>query len=338
MNRIALALASLIVLLLPRAAPAWNSVGHLAVAKLAYDQLADGEKLKLYQLLKTHPHFDRFLAAGRPAGVEEAEWVILRSAVWPDWVRPRDKDPRGPGVTRHHRAEDHYVNVPLIDPKDADAFAGKTLISPDTMNILAALKQRCNELRARNVADDDKAVAICWIFHLIGDIHQPLHNVSYFANTPAFRDGDLGGNKFGVKANGKGVKLHAFWDDVLGEDPRYADDSPDRQARIYQQAVALATALRGQELGEADRARLEKNRTFQSWSDESFELAKSVGYQKGDGTGLLEGVEVKFNQPVPDAAPELGEKYLQRARAAAEVQVTLAGRRLADRLRTVLGK
>jgi hypothetical protein len=338
MYRTALTLASLLVLLLPRAAPAWNSVGHLAVAKLAYDQLSDGEKLRLYQLLKTHPHFDQFLAAGRPEGVEEAEWVILRSAVWPDWVRPRDKDPRGPAVTRYHRAEDHYVNVPLIDPKDADAFAGKTLINPDTMNILAALKQRCNEVRARNVADEDKAVAVCWIFHLVGDIHQPLHNVSYFANTAAFRDGDLGGNKFGVKANGRNVKLHAFWDDVLGEDPKYTDDSTDRQARIYQQAITLATALRGRELGEADRARLEKNRTFQSWSDESFELARSVVYQKGDATGLLEGVEVRFNQPVPDAAPELGEKYLQRARATAEAQAILAGRRLAERIKQVLAK
>ena len=71
----------------------------------------------------------------------------------------------------------------------------------------------------------------------------------------------MGGNKFGVKANGTGVKLHAFWDDVLGEDPRYTDDSADRQARIYQQAITLATALRGRELGEADQARLEKNRS-----------------------------------------------------------------------------
>src|SRR5262245_2630942 len=145
MARAAGFLAGLVVLLLPRPAPAWNSVGHLTVAKLAYDQLSDGEKLKLYQILKTHPHFDQFLAAGRPAGIEEAEWVVLRSAVWPDWVRPREKDSRGPAVTRYHRGEDHYVNVPLIDPKDADFFAGKTLINPDTMNILAALKQRCNE-------------------------------------------------------------------------------------------------------------------------------------------------------------------------------------------------
>lgn len=322
---------------LPGSAPAWNSVGHQAIARLAYDRLGDGEKLRIYQLLKSHPHFEQFLAAGRPAGVEEAEWVILRSSVWPDWVRPRDKDPR-PDVTKYHRSEDHYVNVPLIDPKGAAAFAGQTLVSPDTMNVLCALKQRCNELHARNTTDADKAVAVCWIFHLIGDVHQPLHNVSYFADNPAFRTGDLGGNKFGVKANGKGVKLHAFWDDVLGEDPRYTDDSPERQVRIYRQALDVATRLRGRELSDTDRERLEKNRTFESWSAEGFALAKTAGYQKGDGSGLLEGVEVRFNRAVPDDAPELGEAYLQRAKATAEVQVILAGRRLADRLRQVLGK
>src|SRR5215471_2951787 len=102
MYRAAIVLA--VVVVVPRPASAWNSVGHLAIAKLAYDQLSDGEKLKVYQLLKTHPHFQQFLAAGRPDGVEEPEWVIMRSAVWSDWIRPRDKDPRGPAVGKYHRS------------------------------------------------------------------------------------------------------------------------------------------------------------------------------------------------------------------------------------------
>ena len=332
------ALAGLALALVPARAPAWNSVGHLAVAKLAYDQLGDGEKLKLYGILKSHPHFEMFLAAGRPAGVEEAEWVILRAAIWSDWVRPRDKDPRGPAATKYNRPEDHYVNVPLIDPKDADALAGKTLVNPDTMNIVSALKQRCNEVRLKNVAAEDKAVAVCWIFHLVGDIHQPMHNVAYFSSAPAFKDGDLGGNKFAIRVNGRGTKLHTYWDNLLGDDPQYLDDSGDRQARIYQQAIAVATALRGRELAAADRERLEKNRTFQSWSNEGFELAKSVAYRKADGSGLLEAVEAKFNQAVPDTAPEVGEKYIETAKATAEVRVILAGRRLADRVKLVLAK
>jgi hypothetical protein len=332
------ALAGLVVILVPARAPAWNSVGHLAIAKLAYDQLDDGQKLKVYEILKHHPHYDAFLAAGRPDGVNEAEWVVMRSSVWPDWVRPRDKDPRGPAVTKYHRSEDHYVNIPFIDPKDADALAGKTLVNPDTMNVVCALKQRCNEITGRTVAVEDKAVAVCWVFHLIGDIHQPMHGVAYFSTAPAFREGDLGGNKFAIKVNGRGMNLHRFWDDVLGEDPRYTDDSGDRQARIHQMAVTLATTLRGRELAEADKDRLEKNRTFQSWADESFELAKTVAYRKADGSGMLEPVEARFGQPVPDAAPEVGEQYVKAARATAEGRAVMAGRRLADRLKTVLAK
>ncbi|HEX3147968.1 MAG TPA: S1/P1 nuclease [Gemmataceae bacterium] len=330
--------AGLMLGLSPGRAAAWNSVGHLAVAKLAYDQLSDGDKRKIYDILKHHPHFEMFLAAGRPDGIEEAEWVILRSAIWSDWVRPRDKDPRGPAVTKFHRAEDHYINIPFIDPKDAEALAGKTLVNPDIMNIVAALKQRCNELHARNIAIEDKAVAICWIFHLIGDIHQPMHAVAYFSSAPAFKDGDQGGNKFAIKVDGRGFKLHAYWDDLLGSDPKYADDSGDRQARIHKMAVEVATGLRGRELTDADKDKLTKNKTFASWSEESFELAKSVAYRKADGSGLLEAVEVRFNQPVPDFAPEVGEKYAALAKATAEVRVIMAGRRLADRLKIVLGK
>jgi S1/P1 Nuclease len=336
---LAFAITGLLLAMLPSRAAAWNSVGHLATAKLAYDQLGDGDKLKLYEILKHHPHFDMFLAVGRPDGVDEAEWVILRSAIWPDWVRPRgDKDPRGSAVTKFHRGEDHYINIPLIDPKDTETLAGKTLVNPDTMNIVAALKQRCNELHAKNVAIEDKAVAICWIFHLIGDIHQPMHAVAYFSSAPAFKDGDQGGNKFGIKVDGRGVKLHAYWDDLLGADPKYADDSGDRQARIYKMAVEAATGLRGRELVDADKEKLDKNQTFASWSQESFELAKSVAYRKTDGTGLLDAVEVRFNQPVPDAAPEVGEQYAKTAKATAEVRVIMAGRRLAERLKLVLGK
>lgn len=338
MCRLAAILCAVVVLALPRAAPAWNSVGHLAIAKLAYDRLDDGEKLRVYELLKKHPHFEQFLAAGRPAGVEEPEWVFMRASVWPDWVRPRDKDPRGPALTKFHRSEDHYINVPFVDPKDEAAFAGKTLINPDVMNVRAALQQRCNEVHARNVADEDKAVALCWVLHLIGDVHQPMHAVSYFADNPSFRAGDLGGNKVAVKANGKGMNLHAFWDNVLGDDPRYTDDSADRQVRIHEQALGVATALRGRELDAIQAERLEKNRTFQSWIDESFELARTVAYQKGDGSGLLPMIESKFGQPVPDSAPELGEQYVRRAKATAEVRALLAGRRLADRLKQVLGK
>ncbi|MCI0682146.1 MAG: S1/P1 nuclease [Gemmataceae bacterium] len=323
----------------PASAQAWNSIGHMAVAKLAYDRLSDGQKTKLFAMLRSHPHFDKFLAAGRPDEISEVEWVIVRTSVWPDWVRPRSKgkkkDPRGAEVTRYHRSEDHYVNIPLIDPKDADSFAGKTLVDPDLTNILDALKQRSNEVRTKTMADVDKAVAVCWIFHLVGDIHQPLHNVAYFSRE--FRKGDMGGNLFGVRAAGQPVRLHSYWDNLLGDDPNYADDSAEHQARIYREALAMAARLRTRQLTDAEQGLLDKNTTIASWSQESYELAKTVGYAKADGTPLP-GIWVPFNGKVPDKAPDAGADYVKTARATAEVRIVLAGHRLAERMKTLLAK
>lgn len=333
-HALVLSLTCLACLIVPSRLWAWNSIGHLAIAKLAYDKLDDGEKTKLYDLLKSHPHFTTFFTAGRPDDIDEVEWVIVRSAIWPDWVRPRRNDTRE-NVTKYHRGEDHYINVPFIDPKDAAAFTGKTP-DPDLANIISALKERCNDLRTRTAAPEDKAVAICWIFHLIGDIHQPLHNVAYFSNDAPFKEGDLGGNKFGIRVNGKKWKLHAFWDDLLGEDSNYTDDSAEHQAKAYRQAMEVAVALRTFALSDADKDKLAKNTTIQSWSDESFELAKTVGYQKPDGSGILDHVAANMNGTIPNAAPEAGDEYAKKAKGVAEVRVVLAGSRLAERIKLLL--
>lgn len=329
----------LVVLLgLPSPVPAWNGIGHMAIAKLAYDQLADAQKKKLFTVLQSHPHYEKFLAAGRPDDVSEVEWVIVRASIWPDWVRPREKDDRGPEVTKYHRAEDHYVNVPLIDPKDREMFEDKVLIDPDLTNILDALKQRSNEIKSKSADPAEKAIAACWLSHLVGDIHQPLHNVAYFSSIKEFRKGDLGGNLFGVRANGQRVKLHAFWDNLLGDDPNYVDDSAQHQARIYQEALKVAAGLRNLQLAEADQKKLTENLSFASWSQESHELAKTFAYRKGDGSGLLEGVPVSFKGFIPKDAPELGVKYLKNARAIAETRAVLAGQRLAARLTKLIKK
>ena len=319
---------------------AWNAIGHLTSAKLAYDELDDGQRTKLFTLLQKHPHFVQYLAAARPPEVGEMEWVVLHAAVWPDWVRVRHNapgpDPRGQSVTKYSRDEQHYVNVPLIDPKDTAFFAGKTLIPPDKTNVICALKQSCNDLRTKNAAAEDKAVAICWIFHLVGDIHQPLHNVAYFSSEKGFQHGDQGGNKFGVKINGRKRKLHAFWDDLLGEDAAYWDDSAEHQRQIFRDAIKMADHLRGLQLSDADKEKLAKNLSFESWSQEGFELARTVAYQKPDGSGILGHIEIKPGEPIPESAPEAGARYAEIARATAEVRIVLAGRRLAQRIKGLL--
>ena len=332
-----LLLAAAVFALVGDRACAWNSIGHMTVAKLAYDQLDEKRQIALYQLLKSHPHYKAFLAASRPADIEnEVEWVVLRSSYWSDWIRPRKRDARENDPSKYHRGEEHYVNIPLIDPRDEKAFAGKTLVDPDLPNIVSALKQRSNDLKTKTAAAEDRAVAACWLFHLVGDVHQPLHNVAYFSSDKAFSTGDLGGNKFGIKADGRRWKLHAFWDDLLGVDANFADGSEAHQAALYREAIKVAQSLRGLKMTDAERDKLTKNVTFESWSREGFELAKTVAYRKGDDSGLLKAVEARFDGNFADDVEEVGKQYIQNARATAERQVVLAGRRLADRLKMLL--
>jgi hypothetical protein len=318
-------------------ASAWNSIGHMTVAKIAFDEMDAKTQLALFNLLKQHPHFKDYLTASKPDDIDnEVQWVIVRSAVWADWVRGSKTDGRGVNINVFNRGEEHYVNIPLIDPKDEKFFAGKTLIDPDLPNIVTALKTRANDLKTKTAAAVDRAVAACWLFHLAGDIHQPMHNVAYFSSDPAFQKGDLGGNLFGIKAGGRKWKLHQYWDDILGADSDYNDDSPKHQGEIYREAVKLAESLRGLKMTDVDLQKLKNNLTFASWSREGFELARTVAYQKGDDSGLLKAVPIKFKMPIPAEAEEVGQEYIQRARATAERQVVLAGKRLAIRIKSLI--
>ncbi len=220
--------------------------------------------------------------------------------------------PRGRNVTRYSRPEEHYTDIPFVDPKDAAAFAGKTLVSPDQTDVLCALKHESGILRSRNAADEDKAVAICWIFHLIGDIHQPLHNTSFFSCEPGLEHGDQGGNKLAVKINGRVWKLHAYWDDLLGEDSNYGDDSAEHQYELYLMAIKQADRLGKLQLPAGAAEKFAKDRTFASWSQEGFELAKTVAYQAADGGGILKHVVIQTGEPFPEDAPEAGASMPKR--------------------------
>src|SRR5207237_9808740 len=86
-------------------------------------------------------------------------------------------------------------------------------------NIVEALAQCTNELKDASTSGDKKAIDLCWVEHLVGDIHQPLHAATHYS--PAFPKGDSGGNNDMVlrdppypdsKAN-----LHFVWDSIPGD-------------------------------------------------------------------------------------------------------------------------
>ena len=87
----------------------------------------------------------------------------------------------------------------------------------------------------RTLANDNdperKAIALAWLFHLVGDMHQPLHTAQLF--TTDYPQGDRGGNEICVRVTqaGQPMDLHRFWDGVI--------TSSSNLTRLRNEATAL---------------------------------------------------------------------------------------------------
>ena len=70
-------------------------------------------------------------------------------------------------------------------------------------------------LRSADASDESRSIFLCWLLHLVGDLHQPLHTSTLISKQ--FPNGDLGGNLFlvSLKEGGPAVVLHTYWDALL---------------------------------------------------------------------------------------------------------------------------
>jgi hypothetical protein len=62
-------------------------------------------------------------------------------------------------------------------------------------------------------------VILAWLFHDVGDIHQPLHSTALFS-LRLFREGDCGGN---LIKTFQAFNLHAVWDQFPGRGDGYQE-------------------------------------------------------------------------------------------------------------------
>jgi hypothetical protein len=332
-------LAAAALLLLPQApALAWNSVGHMAIAKIAYDQLDRDTQARVVALLKAHPHYASFLIAARPDGVAEPDWAVMRASIWPDWVRSKHEGIT-PEPTTFNRPSDHYINLPLIKPADKDQFDEARLrrdLPKD--NVLAALDRHAKALGS-DAKPADQAVSLCWLLHLIGDLHQPLHAVGFYSKD--FPQGDRGGNLFGVTIDGTGYRLHTYWDDLMGQDPPAPFDQRDNveyQTKLYKLVKETTERLHDRQYGRDQFADQMGKTKFSDWADESFELAKSVAYRNGDLKNMNPADLPPYPTEVPKTEAKAPEDYGKKAADVGHRRVALAAHRMADRLKEWLTK
>jgi S1/P1 Nuclease len=299
-----LALAALVAAVSP--APAWYDKGHMVVAHLAWQRLNDNQRAQVIALLKKHPHYEQFLVAKRPNGVAEDEWAFMRAATWPDWVGTRHRKD-------FHHGPWHFINYPFVPP-GSHVDASRLQPKPERENIVWALGESIKKIEVGT--DSEKAIYLCWLLHLVGDIHQPLHCVSMFSER--FSQGDRGGNLVAIRVRSGPLNLHAFWDGLLGSDVT--------AGAIGESTREIESLLR-EKAGPLQRE-LEHHRTFESWAKESFELAKNIAYMNGN----LKFVRTA-GQPDGDNPPQVPADYASNAGRTARMQIGKAGLRLAAQLR-----
>ncbi len=319
--RTTVAVVALIVgLMAPRSASAWNGTGHETAALIAFDQLSPDAKKIIVDVLKEHPRRDQDLLKALKPNDDPDTVLFITAATWPDIVR---------SLTHPmHRTEDHPAWQLVDFPFDLDPANGPHGPQPDEQgdgggtpkNLLQAMNKCMAEIADKNVSAAQHAIILCWVLHLTGDVHQPLHAASLFSAD--FPKGDRGGNMFIVRTNdNRTTPLHTLWDHLEG-----VSMTPGAIRKIAKRIEK-----------EHPKSEFQQELTkmaVKDWAMESFELAKSNAYLDGK----LQGTTEEEAQQDPTSVPLLPADYEADARDTADARIALAGYRLAALLEGIANK
>lgn len=171
-RQLSLALTVAALGLLPLQVRAWGADGHRLVATVAEGLLTPAAKAEAERLLALEPGA-----------------TLASISTWADEVR-------NPAT-----AAWHYVNF----ARGGSCTYNAEPLCPGGACVVAAIDRQAAIL-ASAAPDADRLVALKYVVHLVGDVHQPLH---------AGYGDDRGGNGFQLQAFERGTNLHALWDSAL---------------------------------------------------------------------------------------------------------------------------
>lgn len=337
---VVLTIAIAVSLICGESVHAWNDAGHMLVARIAWLRMAPELRTKVSELLKKHPHYESYLIAKCPDDVSRDEWAFLRAATWSDYIRP-PKSLDGDKIATHerhkfHRGVWHYVNFPYKAGQAESTLPPHAL--PNETNILDQIDTSEKVLRkvlkldpgavADLAHDANRAVRVCWLSHLIGDLHQPLHAVA-LVDEQLFPDGDhgdQGGNLLAIRADAKAKpqRLHSYWDGILGYDSRFTSVCD------FADLLSRDPTLAPSKLDE-----LAQHRHPRDWAAESFAAAKAHVYFDGK-LPLVRYADVESKKIDADKVPAVSTFDAANSRTLARRRMVLAGNRLAETLKSAL--
>ncbi|HKQ99689.1 MAG TPA: S1/P1 nuclease [Pyrinomonadaceae bacterium] len=255
-----LILISCFLALLPLRAGAWGATGHRLVARIAARHLTSKTAAALSKILEA----DKEDSGGcrKLATLEEKLACI---SIWPDDVKRSKK--------YSYTGPYHYVDIPInVSPSQRHYVRKRDC--PTEGCIITALADYRQTLQTSK-DDAERAIALKFVVHLIGDLHQPLHNAQDrdrdFGNTENKSQGhqplkgtgesDSGGNAklvtwFDDAATQYGCwNLHAVWDEgVIDHNGITEDDYAGHLDSLFNGARKIRDIQRGTPINWANDA------------------------------------------------------------------------------------
>ena len=278
---------------------AWHDTGHMIVAQVAYLRLTPAAKAKVDSLLVTPPGRRPLihLCAGyyTPETCEKT-YDPVQIAVWMD-------DFRGDSLNSTYDTW-HYIDFRPI----WDGIPERTNVGALPENVLSRINWSINVLRTGTGSNKTDAETLGFLFHLVGDVHQPLHAATrYSAANP---NGDAGGNGFRIQIPGetRPSSLHFYWDSAAGQ---YGSASVKRPLDEAGKARILSLAEAAMKEFPAESMPEWQDLDPHTWVIESNTLAREVVYKN-----ITENAE-------PSKA------YTEAAQKLVRKRLALAGYRLA---------
>jgi len=291
----------------------WGCQGHRVVALIALDQLNSHSRTEATQLLEG-PIYDATIRRYCPASTLPP---FADLASWADDVRNQRKETAGW----------HFIDIPLNGRKQS-----VTESCPASGCVTSAIRQQVEILRSDSATKRQKAEALMFVVHFVGDLHQPLH---------AADNDDRGGNCVAVaffdhqpETSGSGQNyrpnLHGAWDTDLLEN-----------VLQRQNASAFAAAVHTEFASDMKRW-IRQPVDVDAWAWESHKVAVRTVYGK-----LPRKIAVEPPRPVESCADhdigkrmydlheQIDERYLNSASPVIRRQLARAGTRLAALLNQV---
>jgi hypothetical protein len=306
---------------------AWDHPGHMTSAAIAFAEIQrERPDLidKIGLLMLKHPDPAPFWVSAVDAKSEErTRRMFIEAARWPDDAK----------FTRDDRPTWHSARWPVLAddaPPEAIQLVESRHGQP-TGNAIEALVLHAGILFNPEANPDERALALSWMMHIVGDMHQPLHVSDLFSKD--FPTGNAAGTLAYVwdPLRDSAMPLHILWDsNVMRSTELETVDGYARDliAKYPRSALPELSPYTGSE-------------DFRKWAWESHQLALDWAYDieaKPDPNLEADADRVIANMvnyilngisPVEEA-PAVPDEYWEKVQKHAGRRVALAGYRIAD--------